>query len=89
MQELGKFNLKINIIPNGLEKYMRFTISEKLVFIDCFQFLSCSLDSLVKYLNIDDFKCLSQEFDNNVLDLVNQKGFYSYEYMTDFEKFKE
>ena len=32
---------------------------------------------------------MSQEFDNNVLNLVKQKGFYPYEYMTDFEKFKE
>ena len=32
---------------------------------------------------------MSQEFDNNVLDLVKQKGFYPYEYMSDFEKFKE
>ena len=32
---------------------------------------------------------MSQEFGNNVLDLVKQKGFYSYEYMSDFEKFKE
>ena len=32
---------------------------------------------------------MSQEFDNNVLDLVKQKGFYPYEYMNDFEKFKE
>ena len=37
----------------------------------------------------DDFKYLSQEFDNNVLDLVKQKRFYLYEYMTNFEKFKE
>ena len=32
---------------------------------------------------------MSQEFDNNVLDLVKQMGFYPYEYMSDFEKFKE
>ena len=38
---------------------------------------------------IDDFKYLSQEIDNNVLDLVKQKGFYPYEYMNDFEKLKE
>ena len=88
IQELGKFNLKINVIPNGLEKYMSFTINNKLSFIDSFQFLSSSLDSLVKNLNKDDFKYLSQEFDNNVLDLVKQKGFYRYEYMTDFQKFK-
>ena len=36
----------------------------------------------------DDFKYLRQEFDN-VLDLVKQKGFYPFEYMSNFEKFKE
>ena len=73
MQELGKSNLETNVIPNGLEKYMSFSINNKLIFIDIFQLLSSSLDRLVKNLNKDDFKCLSQEFDNNVLDLVRQK----------------
>ena len=50
-----------------------------------FNFLSSPLCSLVKDLNKDDFKYLSQEFDKNKLDLVKQKGFYPYEYMTDFE----
>ena len=48
MQELGKFNVKVNVISNGLEKYMSFNISNKLSFIDSFQSLSSSLDSLVK-----------------------------------------
>ena len=30
MLELGKFNLKIHVIPNGLETYMRFSINNKL-----------------------------------------------------------
>ena len=51
MQELGKFNFKINIIPNGLEKYMSFSINNNLSFIDSLQFLSSSLDSLVKNFN--------------------------------------
>ena len=89
MQELAKFNLKINVIPNGLEKYISFTTNNKLSFIESFQFLSSSLGSLVKKLSKDDFKYLGQEFDNNVLDLVKQKGFYPYENMSDFEKFKE
>ena len=89
MQQPGKFNLKINVIPNGFEKYMSFSINSKLSFIDSFQFLSSSLDNLIKTLNKDDFKHLSQKFDNNVLDLVKQKGFYLYEYMSDFEMFKE
>ena len=89
MQELGKFNLKINVTPNGLEKYMSFTINNKLRFIDIFQFLSSLLDSLVKNLKKDDFKYSSQEFDNNVLDLVKWKGFYPFEYMSNFERSKE
>ena len=75
MQELRKFNLKIIIILNGLEKYMSFSVKNKLSFIDNFQFLSISLDSLVKNLGKDDFKYLSQKFGNNVLDLVRQKRF--------------
>ena len=66
MQELVRFNLKKNVIPNGLEKYMSFSINNKLNFIDSLQFLSSSLDSLVKNLNKGYFKYLSQEFDNNV-----------------------
>ena len=89
IQELGKLNLKINFITNRLEKYMSFTISDKLSFIDSFQFLSSSLDSLVKKLRKDDFIYLCQEFDNNVSDIVNQKRFYPYEYMSDFQKFRE
>ena len=38
MQELGKSDLKINVIPNVLEEYMSFTINNKLNFIDNFQF---------------------------------------------------
>ena len=37
----------------------------------------------------EDFKYLSQEFGNNLLDLVKQKGFFSFEYMSEFKKFKE
>ena len=58
---------------------MSFTINKKISFFDSFQFLNFSLDSLVKNLSKDDFKYLSQVFANNVLDLVKQKGFYSYE----------
>ena len=75
MQELRKFNLKIIIMLSGLEKYMSFSVKNKLSFIDNFQFLSFLLDSLVKNLGKDDFKYLSQKFGNNVLDLVMQKRF--------------
>ena len=65
--------------PNGLEKYVSFSINNQSSFIDSFQFLSSSLDRLVKILNKNDFKYLSQEFDDNILDLVKKNGFYPYE----------
>ena len=89
MLELGKFNLEIKVIPKGLEKYISFSINNKFVFIDTFQFSSSSLDSLVKTLRKDDFKYLGQEFNNKVLHLTKQKELYPYEYMSDFKKFKE
>ena len=72
MQELGKFNLKLNVILNRLEKCMGFSDKNKLSFIDSLQFLSSSLDSLVKNVGKDDFKYLIQELDNNVLDSVKR-----------------
>ena len=59
----------------------------KLSLIDRFQFLSSSLDGLVRNLYQDGFKYLIQEFDNNILDLLKQKGFYLDECMNDSEKF--
>ena len=67
---------------------MSFNINNKLAFIDNFQLLSSSLDRFVKNLGKDDFKYLTQGFINKVLDLVKQKGFYSYECMSGFEKLK-
>ena len=45
---LHKFNLKINVIPNGLEKYMVFFLNKNLVFIDSMQFMNSSLEKIVK-----------------------------------------
>ena len=88
-KELSKFNVKINVIPNGLEKYMAFTINKNLVFIDGMQFMNSSLDSLVKNLNDKDFKHLSEEFSGKQLELVKEKEIYPYEYMNNFKIFSE
>ena len=66
-----------------------FIIKNKLRFVESFQFLSSSFETLVKNLMEDNFKYLNQEFDNNVLDLVKQEEFYYYEYMSDFKKFRK
>ena len=59
MQEIGKFDTKANVIPNGLEKYMAFTINSNLVFINSMQFMNSSLDTLVNNLSDNYFKYLS------------------------------
>ena len=66
-KELSKFNLKISVIPKGLEKYMGFTINRN---IDSMQFMNSSLDSLVKNLVDRDFKYLSEEYNGKLLELV-------------------
>ena len=70
MKRIGKFDRKITVISNGLEKYMRLTINNKIGFFANFQFLNSSFDNLVKNLDKNYFKYLSQEFYNNVLNLV-------------------
>ena len=40
--ELKNFDVKIDAIPNGLEKYMAFILNKNLVFIDSMQFMKTS-----------------------------------------------
>ena len=46
MQKIGKFDVKISVIPNGSGKHMDFTINKTLVFIDSVQFINSSLQSI-------------------------------------------
>ena len=89
MQGIGKFDVKASVIPNGLEKYMAFTINKKFVLIDSMQFMNSIQDALVKNLSGNGFKHLSKEFSDEQLKLVKQKGVYPYEYIDSFQKFSE
>ena len=51
-QALGKYKGKITCIPQNIEKYISFSV-DHLRFIDSFQFLNTSLDSLVENLKSD------------------------------------
>ena len=86
-KELSKFNCNIDVIPNGLEKYMSFTLNKNIVFIDSMLFMNSSLDKLVN--NLNDFVYLSKEFKDEQLELVKRKGVYPYQYMNSFKRFKE
>ena len=86
---LHKFNLKVNVIPNGLKKYMAFFLNKNLIFIDNMQFMNSSLNKLVKNLSDEDFKYLVEDFGSDNLELLKQKGDYPYQYMNSFKKFDE
>ena len=88
MKELSNFDVKIDVIPCGLEKYMVFIVNSWLVFVDSMQFMNSSLDKLVRNLGSRDFKCLSGAFgDDKQLELVKCKGVYPYEWADSFKKF--
>ena len=87
--ELEKFDVKIDVIPNGLEQYMAFILNKNLVFIDSMQFMNFSLEKLVKNLSDDDFKYLTEEFGFKKIELLKQKTAYPYEYTDSFKRFNE
>ena len=86
-QEIGKFGKNINVIPNNMEKYMAFFLGKHLKFIDSFQFMSKSLESLVSNISLRDMKYTSQEFQDEKLELMKRKVVYPYDYMDNFDKF--
>ena len=86
--ELNKFDVKIDVLPNGLEKYMAFFLKKNLVFIDSMQSINSSLDELVKNLCDDYFKYLTEEFSSENLELLKEKGVYPHEHMNSFERFE-
>ena len=83
---------KITCIPNNMEKYISFSINT-LRFIDSFQFLNASLDTLTKNLaqeGIDKFPSLKAHLPNPEKQaLLLRKVVYCYSYMDDESKFQE
>ena len=79
--ELNKVDAKINVIPNGLEKYMTFFLNKNLVFIDSMQCMNSRLDKHVKNVSDEYFKYLVAELVSKNLELLKQKGAYPCKYM--------
>ena len=96
MQEVGKFNKNITVIPNNSEKFLSFSIGN-INFKDSYQFMAESLAKLSENLvkkekaenNPNVFKYLSTEFKGEELELLKQKGIFPYEYLDSFDRFKE
>ena len=71
--EHDKSDVKVNVIPNGLKKYVSFFLNKNLVFIDSIQFVNSGLDKLVKNLSDEYFMYLVEEFSSKNLELLKQK----------------
>ena len=84
------FSIKVEvdkyIDENGIERLKEI----ELRFIDSFKFLSSSLDSLVNNLARGGEQFFGfDEYNENQYKLLIKKGIYPYEYMNDWDKFKE
>ena len=72
MQEIGKFNKDINVIPNNMEKCMAFMIGN-LIFTDSFQLMNQSLYNLANNLPKNGSYHTENEFGSNNLELMTKK----------------
>ena len=73
----------------GQKNTQHFFGGKNLVFIDSMQLMNSSLNKLAKNLSDEDFKYLVEEFGFKNLELLKQKGAYSYEYMNSLERFNK
>ena len=90
---LGETHPQFKVIPNSYEKFMSFDIG-MLKFIDSFQFMASSLESLVENLYAKDeddkysmFAAMTSQFPEH-MDLLCQTGFYCYEWFDNTYKFE-
>ena len=80
---------EVRVIPQNMEKYISITV-DRPKFIDSLQFTSQSLDSLVKTLEVDEFKYVREASPiAHEFELIKRKGVYPYNYMDSFARFDE
>lgn len=83
---------KIKIIPTNMQKFLAFSLDE-IKFIDSFQFLEASLDTLVNNLNESDhdFKIFNTFFKNfpHHKHLLKRKGIFPYSYFDSLDVLDE
>ena len=89
---------KFKVIPKSTEKFLSFSL-DNIKFLDSFQFMSASLDSLVgnlRHSGIESFKITTSIFEEKYgeinekdLDILLKKSTYPYEYIDCFQKFEK
>ena len=92
IQEIHKsVTQNIRVIPRNSEKMMSFQF-ENFMFIDSYQFLNQSLETLAKNLKtkgVSRFKYAKQFFKEKYIDYLVEKGIMCYSYITSEEVFLE
>ena len=86
MQAMSQLKKEVKCVANNMEKYITFSVGG-LRFIDSFNFLQGSLDSLVSATPKESLKITSTISKGS--DLLYKKGIYPYEYMDSWERFSE
>ena len=87
-KDLINFNVDIEVIPKGIDKYMSIIANRHITFIDSLQFYNDSLDTLASNLKDEDFKHLISEFGIDKLEILKRKYAYPYEWVDSHEKLK-
>ena len=87
-KELNNFNVDIDVIPKGIDKYMSIIVNRHITFIDSLQFYNGSLDTLPSDLNKEDFKHLISEFGIDKLEILKRKDAYPYAWVDSYKKSK-
>jgi len=82
----------VNIVPQGLEKYLSISWGKHIVFKDSCQFLNASLATLfdnLKQSGAEKFQYLAAEFPADKVAHMLRKGVYPYDWMDGWAKFDE
>ena len=87
-KELNNFNVDIELIPKGINKYMSIIVNKHITFIGSLQFYNASLDKLASNLKDEDFKHLTSELGIDKLEILKRKDAYPFEWVDSYEKFK-
>lgn len=92
-QHIGKLKDKrLKVIAQNMERYVSFSVGD-LRFIDSFQFMTSSLETLVRNLaceGLSYFKHFTNVFsDVETAKFVLRKNVYCYDYIDNYERFEE
>ena len=85
---MNNFNVDIDVIPKGIDKYMSIIVNGHITFIDSLQFYNGLLDTLASNLKGGYFKHLTSEFGTDKLEILKRKDAYPHEWVDSYEKFK-